>query len=41
MLVFGMRLYGRTHRCGESYVATWFFHIWFIPRLPLGSVVVP
>lgn len=40
MLVFGTRLYGKTLRCGESYVATWFFHLWFVPLLPLGSAVV-
>jgi hypothetical protein len=40
MLVFGKRLYGRVLRCGEAYVATWFFHVWFIPLIPLGSAVV-
>ncbi|MFO0625960.1 MAG: hypothetical protein U0325_10125 [Polyangiales bacterium] len=40
MLVFGNRLYGKLLKCGESYVATWFFHVWFVPLIPLGSVVV-
>lgn len=40
MIIFGHRLYGKTLRCGESYVATSFFHLWFVPVLPLGSVVV-
>lgn len=40
MLVFGNRLYGKLLQCGESYVATWFFHVWFIPLFPLGSAVV-
>ncbi len=40
MLVFGKRLYGKVLRCGESHVATWFFHLWLVPLIPLGSVIV-
>lgn len=40
MLVFGRRLYGRILHCEPSYVATWFLHVWFIPIIPVGSVVV-
>lgn len=40
MLIFGKRLYGKVLACGPSHVATWFFHLWFIPLIPLGSVIV-
>lgn len=40
MLVFGRRLYGRILKCDESCVATWFLHVWFVPIIPAGSVLV-
>ncbi len=40
MIVFGQRLYGKTLRCGDAYVATRFFHVWFIPLIPMGSSIV-
>lgn len=40
MIVFGQRLYGKMMQCGEAYVATRFFHVWFIPLIPLQSMVV-
>lgn len=40
MLVFGKRFYGKVLRCRDAYVATQFFHFWFIPLIPLGSVIV-
>lgn len=40
MIVFGVRQYGKVHACGPSYVATRFFHIWFVPLLPTESHLV-
>lgn len=40
MIIFGQRLYGKTLQCGEAYVATRFFHLWFIPIIPMGSSIV-
>jgi hypothetical protein len=40
MIVFGQRLYGRMMQCGDAYVATRFFHVWFIPLIPFRSQLV-
>ncbi len=41
ILIWGQRLYGKCERVpGEFYVATKFFHLWYIPLIPLGSWVV-
>jgi hypothetical protein len=40
MIVFGVRQYGKVHACGPSYIATRFFHIWFVPLLPTESHLV-
>jgi len=37
---FGTQLYGRLHRPDGSYVATKFFHLSYLPLVPLGSFVV-
>jgi hypothetical protein len=40
IIVYGTRLYGTVERCGASRVATRFFHIYGMPLVPLGSVLV-
>ena len=40
IVVYGTRLYGTVERCGTSRVATRFFHIYGMPLVPLGSVLV-
>ncbi|HEX2571365.1 MAG TPA: hypothetical protein VH877_17535 [Polyangia bacterium] len=40
IIVYGNRLYGTVERCGTSRIATRFFHIYGMPLLPLGSVLV-
>lgn len=41
MIVFGTRLYGYCDNVeGEFHVATKFFHVWFVPLIPVGSYVV-
>lgn len=39
-IVYGTRLYGSVERCGEAYVATRFFHIYFLPLIPLESKLI-
>lgn len=40
LYVYGHRLYGKIDECGTTYLATRFFHIWFIPLIPLGTDLV-
>lgn len=41
MIVFGTRLYGKVDDvAGYFHVATAFFHIWYVPLIPLGSHLV-
>jgi hypothetical protein len=40
IVVYGTRFYGTVERCGTSRIATRFFHIYGMPLLPLGSVLV-
>lgn len=40
-IVFGTRLYGKVDEVpGLFHVATNFFHVWYLPLIPVGSVVV-
>jgi hypothetical protein len=41
VVVFGTRLYGKVDQVpGVFYVATRFFHVQFVPLLPVGSVLI-
>lgn len=41
MIVWGTRLFGKVDEVPETfYVATAFFHIWYVPLIPLGSHIV-
>lgn len=40
ILVFGTRLYGTVRRCGDTRVATRFFHLSFLPVVPLATHAV-
>src|SRR5688572_6535514 len=41
MIVFGARMYGRVDEVpGLFYVATQFFHIYYLPLVPMGSRLV-
>ncbi|MEM7234280.1 MAG: hypothetical protein AAF517_19030 [Planctomycetota bacterium] len=41
MIIFGTRNYGKTDNIADSFhVSTRFFHIWFVPLLPLGSYLM-
>ncbi|MBK9030834.1 MAG: hypothetical protein IPL61_05755 [Myxococcales bacterium] len=40
LLVWGTRSYGRVDGFGGQFAATRFFHVWFMPLIPLGSTWV-
>ncbi len=40
IIFYGIRPYGKTRACGASYVVTRFFHIWFLPLVPVGTQLV-
>ena len=41
LIIWGTRLYGRCDEVGGMFhIATRFFHVWYIPLIPMGSVVV-
>lgn len=40
IIVYGTRMYGRIKACGSSFIATRFVHIWYVPLVPIGSVLV-
>lgn len=40
VFIYGQRLYGKIDAAGESYIATKFAHMWYLPLFPVGSVLV-
>lgn len=40
LIIYGLRFFGRVRECGSSYVATRFFHIWYVPLIPVGSQLI-
>lgn len=40
IVVYGTRLYGKVRRCGSSFLATRFVHIWYVPLIPIGTQLV-
>ncbi len=40
IIVYGTRLYGKIRACGRSFLATQFFHIWYVPLIPVGTRLV-
>ena len=40
VVIWGQRMYGRIDRFGGSHVATRFFHIYYVPLIPLSSWLV-
>ncbi len=41
LIIWGTRLYGKTDKVpGLFHVATKFGHFWYIPLIPLGSIIV-
>lgn len=40
IIVYGTRFYGKVAACGPSFLATRFFHIWYLPLIPVGTQLV-
>jgi hypothetical protein len=40
IIVYGTRMYGRIDRCGPTFLGTRFFHIWYVPLIPVGTHLV-
>jgi hypothetical protein len=40
IVIWGQRMYGRVHRFAGSHIATRFFHIYWLPLIPLSSWLV-
>jgi hypothetical protein len=40
VIVYGTRFYGKVRECGSSYIGTQFFHIYYVPLIPIGSHLV-
>jgi len=40
IVVYGTRMYGRIDRCGPTFLGTRFFHIWYVPLIPIGTHLV-
>lgn len=40
MIVYGTRMYGKVDAYRDTYIATRFVHIWFLPLIPIGSHLV-
>ena len=40
IIVYGTRLYGKIDSCGDTHVATRFFHISWLPLIPMGTQLV-
>ncbi|MEI8257807.1 MAG: hypothetical protein WCJ30_19190, partial [Deltaproteobacteria bacterium] len=40
IVIYGSRMYGKIDRCGPTFVATLFAHIYWLPLFPLGSKLV-
>lgn len=40
IVIWGQRMYGRVDRMGGSHVATRFFHLYYVPLIPLSSWLV-
>ncbi len=40
VIVYGTRFYGKVQACGRSFIGTRFFHIWYLPLVPVGTQLV-
>ncbi len=40
IVIYGSRMYGKIDRCGRTFIATLFAHIYWLPLFPLGSKLV-
>jgi hypothetical protein len=40
VVVYGTRFYGKVRACGGSFLATRFFHIYYVPLIPIGTQLI-
>ena len=40
VIVYGTRFYGKVRACGQSYLATQFFHLYYVPLIPIGTQLI-
>lgn len=40
IVVYGTRFYGTVEQCGEARIATRFFHLYYMPLIPLGTTLI-
>lgn len=40
IIVYGTRFYGKVRACGRSFLGTQFFHIWYVPLIPIGTKLI-
>lgn len=39
-ILYGVRTFGKVFACGSTALATQFFHVWYLPVLPVGGVLM-
>lgn len=40
VIVYGTRFYGKVNACGSSFLATQFFHIYYVPLIPIATQLI-
>ena len=40
VIVYGTRFYGKVRACGRSFIGTQFFHIYYVPLIPIGTHLI-
>lgn len=40
IIVYGTRFYGKVKACGRSFLGTQFFHIYYVPLIPIGTHLI-
>lgn len=40
VIVYGTRFYGKVRECGRSFLGTQFFHIYYVPLIPIGTHLI-
>jgi hypothetical protein len=40
IIVYGTRFYGKINACGRSFLGTQFFHIYYVPLIPIGTHLI-
>ena len=40
VIVYGTRFYGKVRACGRSFLGTQFFHLYYVPLIPIGTHLI-